>query len=70
MSNTNEPPEMPPHVVGEILTKQAWLLGYNIRDLNLVYYVGMDEVVTTIKQSDLLWEHEVKDTKDNGTTDT
>lgn len=61
MSNTNEPPEMLPHVVGEILTKQAWLLGYNIRELTLAYYVGMDEAVTTIKQSDDLWERKVRE---------
>ena len=54
--NTNEPPELLPHDVGESLAKHASVLGYNIRSLTLVYYVGMDEVVTTIKQSDDLWE--------------
>jgi len=61
MSNTNEPPELLPHVVGEILTEQAWLLGYNIRELTLVCYVGMDEVITTIKQSDDLWGRKVRE---------
>ena len=45
-------PKLLPHVVGESLVKQALVLGYSIRSITLVYYMGMDEVVTTIKQSD------------------
>ena len=56
MRNADKVPELLPHLVGESLVKHALILGYNIRSLTLVYYVGMDEVVTTIKQSDDLWE--------------
>ena len=52
----NELPELLPHVVVESLSKHAFVLGYSIRSVTLAYYVGMDEVVTAIKQSDILWE--------------
>lgn len=43
-------PDMPPHEVMEALVELALEYGYHIRNMKLVYYDGLDEFLTTVKQ--------------------
>lgn len=51
--------ELPSRMAYDVATdlaKEAAKQGYAVSGLTLVYYIGMDQVVTTIKQCDPIWE--------------
>jgi hypothetical protein len=45
-------PTEPPHVVMESLVELALEYGYHIRSMKLVYYDGLDEFLTTVRQQE------------------
>lgn len=55
MSWTNNP-EAPPHRAVEELVKTAQTLGYNIREVTLVYYDYPDEYLIQVKNKDFEYE--------------
>jgi hypothetical protein len=45
-------PDRPPHEVVEALAELARDYGYSIRSIKIVYYDGLDELLTTVKQQE------------------
>lgn len=44
-----EPPKLPPHEVGQMLSDLANEHGYSIKKLDLIYWIDINEVLTKIR---------------------